>query len=270
MTTLRTVLTTAVLAGALAAPAAALAGAQAGQSAHYLPTLRAPAASPVAIHGGDPHAFLHTGERLHRGQSLMRVRVERPQHLGIRLRFTCPSGAVTGYGYRARTPSRSTAGRSSPSTPSARRSRPRPTSTTTVASPAPSTRTPRAVADNPVRGADSGTAHDDVRDPRPSAPGRPRRRRARPLRRGAPALARAVRPLEPVAAGRRADDLDGQVGRRRSRPRWRRPAARESPTSTATSTSTSCLGDTGAMAGHAPQPVVEAVARRLRRSAGRP
>ena len=82
MTTLRTVLTTAVLAGALAAPAAALAGAQAGQSAHYLPTRRLPAASPVAIHGGDPHAFLHTGERLHRGQSLMRVPRRRPAAFG--------------------------------------------------------------------------------------------------------------------------------------------------------------------------------------------
>ena len=100
MTTLRTVLTTAVFAAALAAPAAALAGAGAGQSAHYLPTLRPPAASPVAIHGGDPHAFLHTGERLHRGQSLMSVRVDGPRHSGIQLRFTCPSGAVTGYGYK--------------------------------------------------------------------------------------------------------------------------------------------------------------------------
>jgi hypothetical protein len=93
----RTVLTTAVLAGVLVAPAAALAGA--GQSAHYLPTLTAPAKSPVAIHGGDPKAFLHTGERLHRGQALMRVRVNTPAHSGLKLRFTCPSGAVTGYGY---------------------------------------------------------------------------------------------------------------------------------------------------------------------------
>jgi hypothetical protein len=86
------------LTGALAGPAAALAGA--GQSAHYLPTLRAPAVSPVAIHGGDPRAFLHTGERLHRGEALMRVRVNTPQDSGLRLRFTCPSGAVTGYGYQ--------------------------------------------------------------------------------------------------------------------------------------------------------------------------
>ena len=99
MPNLRTVLTTAIVAAGLATPAAALAGAGAGQSAHYLPTLRPPAASPVAIHGDDPHAFLHTGERLHRGQSLMRVRVDGPQHSGIQLRFTCPSGAVTGYGY---------------------------------------------------------------------------------------------------------------------------------------------------------------------------
>ena len=99
MRTVRTLLTTAVVAGALATPAAALAGAGAGQSVHHLPTLTPPAASPVAIHGGDPHAFLHTGERLHRGQSLMRVRVNGPAHSGIQLRFTCPSGAVTGYGY---------------------------------------------------------------------------------------------------------------------------------------------------------------------------
>ena len=30
----------------------------------------------------------------------MRVRVNGPAHSGIRLRFTCPSGAVTGYGYK--------------------------------------------------------------------------------------------------------------------------------------------------------------------------
>jgi hypothetical protein len=94
-----TVLTTAIVAGALAsAPAAALAAG--GQSAHYLPTLRAPATSPVAIHGDDPKAFVHTGDRLHRGQSLMRVRVNTPEHSGLKLRFTCPSGAVTGYGYK--------------------------------------------------------------------------------------------------------------------------------------------------------------------------
>jgi len=98
MLSARTVLTTAVLAGTLAAPAAAVAGA--GQSADYLPTLRAPERTPVAVHGDSPKAFLHTGERLHRGQSLMRVRVNGPAHSGIRLRFTCPSGAVTGYGYK--------------------------------------------------------------------------------------------------------------------------------------------------------------------------
>jgi hypothetical protein len=98
MLTPRTILTTAVLAGALATPAAALAGA--GQSAHYLTTLKAPAAAPVAIHGTEAKAFLKTGQRLHRGQSLMRVRVNGPAHSGIQLRFTCPSGAVTGYGYK--------------------------------------------------------------------------------------------------------------------------------------------------------------------------
>ncbi len=94
----RTILTTAILASALATPAAALAGA--GQSARYLPTLRAPASSPVAIHGTEPKAFVKAGDKLQRGQSLMRVRVNGPAHSGIRLRFTCPSGAVTGYGYK--------------------------------------------------------------------------------------------------------------------------------------------------------------------------
>jgi hypothetical protein len=93
-----TVLTTAILAGALAAPAAALAGA--GQSAHYLTTLRAPAKTPVAIHGTEAKAFMQTGDRLHRGQALMRVRVNTPAHSGLRLRFTCPRGAVSGYGYK--------------------------------------------------------------------------------------------------------------------------------------------------------------------------
>jgi hypothetical protein len=94
----RTVLTATILAGALATPAAALAGA--GQSAHYLTTLKAPAASPVAIHGSEAKAFVHAGDHLQRGQSLMRVRVNTPAHSGLKLRFTCPSGAVTGYGYK--------------------------------------------------------------------------------------------------------------------------------------------------------------------------
>ena len=98
MLTSRTILTTAILAGALATPAAALAGA--GQSAHYLPTLTAPAKAPVAIHGSDPKAFVHTGDRLQRGQALMRVCVNTPAHSGVQLRFTCPGGAVTGYGYK--------------------------------------------------------------------------------------------------------------------------------------------------------------------------
>ena len=98
MLTPRTILTTAVLAGALATPAAALAGA--GQSAHYLTTLKPPAATPVAIHGTEAKAFLKAGERLQRGQALMRVRVNGPAHSGIQLRFTCPGGAVTGYGYK--------------------------------------------------------------------------------------------------------------------------------------------------------------------------
>ena len=71
-----------------------------GQSAHYLPTLTPPAKTPVALHGGDPKAFMHAGDRLQRGQALMRVRVNTPAHSGLRLRFTCPGGAVTGYGYK--------------------------------------------------------------------------------------------------------------------------------------------------------------------------
>jgi hypothetical protein len=55
MPTLRTILTTAAL-GVLAAPAVAVAGR--GQSATYLPTMRPPAASPVAIHGTSPKAFV--------------------------------------------------------------------------------------------------------------------------------------------------------------------------------------------------------------------
>ena len=94
----RAILTTAVLAGALAAPAAALAGA--GQSADYLSAPKAPARTPVAIHDDSPKAFVHTGDRLQRGQSLMRIRVNGPAHSGVKLRFTCPSGAVTGYGYK--------------------------------------------------------------------------------------------------------------------------------------------------------------------------
>jgi hypothetical protein len=94
----RTILSTAILAGALATPAAALAAA--GQSAHHLTTLKPPAASPVAVHGTSPKAFSKTGQRLQRGQALMRVRVNGPAHSGIQLRFTCPSGAVTGYGYK--------------------------------------------------------------------------------------------------------------------------------------------------------------------------
>jgi len=93
-----TVLTTAILAGTLAAPAAALAGAD--QSAHYLTTLKPPANTPVAIHGSEPKAFMHTGDRLQRGQALMRVRVNTPAHSGLPLRLTCPGGAVTGYGYK--------------------------------------------------------------------------------------------------------------------------------------------------------------------------
>ena len=55
----------------------------------------------------------------------------------------------------------------------------------------------------------------------------------------APALARAVRAGARVAGRRRADDLDGQVGRRPPGVRRRRPRRERSRTSTATATSTS-------------------------------
>jgi len=98
MTTPRTALTTLALAGLAFAPTAALAAS--GQSAHYLPTMKPPATSPVAIHGSSPKAYVKTADKLHRGQALMPVKVSGPAHSGIQLRFTCPSGAVTGYGYK--------------------------------------------------------------------------------------------------------------------------------------------------------------------------
>lgn len=99
MTTSRTILTAVALTGAVAVPATALAAT--GQSAHYQTTLKAHARSPVAIHGAStPKAIVRRGERLHRGEHLMRVRVTTPAHKGLKLRFTCPSGFVTGYGYK--------------------------------------------------------------------------------------------------------------------------------------------------------------------------
>jgi hypothetical protein len=98
MATPRTILTAVALTGVLAGPAAAMAAT--GQSAQYLPTLKAPATSPVAIHGSSPKAYLHTGEKLDRAHSLMRVKVRTPAHKGLQLRLTCPKGFVTGYGYK--------------------------------------------------------------------------------------------------------------------------------------------------------------------------
>jgi hypothetical protein len=94
----RTLLAATALAGVLAAPAVSLGAA--GQTAAYLTALKAPAKTPVAIYGTAPAAFEHTGDKLQSGQSLMPVRVSGPAHSGIQLRFTCSSGAVTGYGYK--------------------------------------------------------------------------------------------------------------------------------------------------------------------------
>ncbi|MEA2306897.1 MAG: hypothetical protein QOH43_4177 [Solirubrobacteraceae bacterium] len=98
MATPRTILTAVALTGVLAGPATAMAGP--GQSAQYLPTLKAPATSPVAIHGTSAKAYLHSGDKLDRAHSLMRVKVSTPAHKGLQLKLTCPKGFVSGYGYK--------------------------------------------------------------------------------------------------------------------------------------------------------------------------
>jgi len=84
--------------GAAAGPAVAVAG---EQSAEYLPSIKAPAATPTAIHGSEPKAVLAKGDKLGKGQYLLRVRVSGPARKGTQLKLTCSSGGfVTGYGYR--------------------------------------------------------------------------------------------------------------------------------------------------------------------------
>ena len=79
-------------------------------------------------------------------------------------------------------------------------------------------------------------------------------------------IAGGVRGGGRAPARRRADDLDADVARRVPACTRRRPAAPGSATSTGTSSLDFCLGDTGAMAGHSPAPVREAVARRYTRA----
>jgi hypothetical protein len=84
--------------GAAAGPAVAVAG---EHSAEYLPSIKAPAATPTAIHGSEPKAVLAKGDKLGKGQYLLRVRVSGPARKGTQLKLTCSSGGfVTGYGYR--------------------------------------------------------------------------------------------------------------------------------------------------------------------------
>ena len=89
-------------AACLAATLGAAAGtATAGShSADDLSSLRAPATSPATIHGTEPKAIVKKGQKLGKGQSLLRVRVSGPAKEGTQLELTCPSGFVTGYGYR--------------------------------------------------------------------------------------------------------------------------------------------------------------------------
>ncbi len=82
--------------GAAAGPAAA-----GNHSADYLPAIKAPAATPATIHGSEPKAVLKRGDRLGKGQYLLRVRVSGPAGKGTQLKLTCSAGGfVTGYGYR--------------------------------------------------------------------------------------------------------------------------------------------------------------------------
>jgi hypothetical protein len=85
--------------GMLAAPAGALA-ASSHPTADYLPAMGKGAKSPVAIHGGSAKAYVHTGGKLHTGQHLLPVKVSGKAHQGIKLHLTCPSGAITGWGYK--------------------------------------------------------------------------------------------------------------------------------------------------------------------------
>ncbi len=86
----------------LAAIGAAAGPAVAGEhSAEYLSPIKAPAATPTAIHGSEPKAVLKKGDKLGKGQYLLRVRVSGPAKQGTQLKLTCSLGGfVTGYGYR--------------------------------------------------------------------------------------------------------------------------------------------------------------------------
>lgn len=88
-----------VLALGVAAPAAS-ADVSDAQDADYLAPMEAPATTPATIDGAPDEPLLVKGDRLRRGQTLLRVRVSGPASSGIRLKLTCPSGAkVAGYGY---------------------------------------------------------------------------------------------------------------------------------------------------------------------------
>ena len=100
---------------------------------------------------------------------------------------------------------------------------------------------------------------------RSPAPRRPPRRRGAPLPRPAPTLRRAGRAGARAAARRGADAVDDPLARRLpGLLRLRRPA-RGWSTSTAMEYVDLCLGDTGAMTGHALPQVAEAVARQAAR-----
>lgn len=85
--------------GCVAAPGAS-ADVSDAQDADYLAPLEAPAATPATIDGAPEEPLLIRGDRLGRGQTLLRARVSGPAGSGIRLRLTCPVGAkIAGYGY---------------------------------------------------------------------------------------------------------------------------------------------------------------------------
>lgn len=66
----------------------------------YLDPLQDPHPTPARIDGAPNDPLLVKGERIKRGQTLLRVRVSGPADEGIRLRLTCPVGTkVAGYGY---------------------------------------------------------------------------------------------------------------------------------------------------------------------------
>ena len=79
-------------------------------------------------------------------------------------------------------------------------------------------------------------------------------------RRASAVARRCFERAQALAARRRADELDGALGRAASRSSSTRPRAPTSPTSTATTTSISASATPGAMTGHAPPATVEAIA----------